>query len=98
MENMIKKTPVELPKPPITKEKHQSLLYAIGGGWYINKLSENILTPKKIKLNKKSQENKDKRKRNLQMANQNCNDWKLYIHWNKLEEVNQGNRNCLFER
>ena len=34
--------PVELPKTNNTKEKHQSLLYAIGGGWYVKKLSENL--------------------------------------------------------
>ena len=32
MKNMFQKTPVELPKPPILKEKHRSLLHDIGGG------------------------------------------------------------------
>ena len=29
------KTPAELIKTPSTNKKHQSLLHAIGGGWYI---------------------------------------------------------------
>ena len=39
MKNMFQKIPVELPKPPSPRDKHQSLLYAIGGGWYMKKLS-----------------------------------------------------------
>ena len=34
--------PVEIPKPLIPKEKHQSLLHAIRGGWYIKILSDKI--------------------------------------------------------
>ena len=36
------KIPVELPKPPSTEEKHQPLLHAIGGGWYMKKISDKI--------------------------------------------------------
>ena len=43
MEKMIMKTPVELPKPSSPKEEHQSLLNDVGGGWYMNKLSHNLL-------------------------------------------------------
>ena len=50
MKNMFHKTPFEIPKPPSPKEKHQSLLHSIGGGWYI---SENIPPPNKRKLSKK---------------------------------------------
>ena len=31
-------------------------------------------------------------KKNLQMANQNWNEWKFQIHWNKLEWVNSRSR------
>ena len=95
MKKLFHKIPVELPKPPSTKEKHQSLLHAIGGGWYMNKLNDKIPLPKKRKLIKKAQEKEDKIKRHLQTANQNCNDWKFHIHWNKLEWVNPRNRNEL---
>ena len=37
---------------------------------------------------KKAQEKEDKIKRNLQKANQDWNNWKFQIHWNKLEWVN----------
>ena len=48
MKNMFQKIPVELPEPPIPKEKHQSLLHAVGGGWYMNKLSEKLPPLKKL--------------------------------------------------
>ena len=55
MKNMFQEIPVELPKPPIPKVKHQSLLHYIGGGWYMNKLSENLQPLNKSKLSKKAQ-------------------------------------------
>ena len=73
MKQLFQKIPVELPKPPSPKEKHQSLLHAIRGGWYILKISEKVPPQKKRKLIKKSQKKEDKIKRNLQMANQNWN-------------------------
>ena len=42
MKKLFQKIPVEIPKPPSLKEKRQSLLHAIGGGWYINKFNDNI--------------------------------------------------------
>ena len=60
MKNIFQKIPVELPKPPSPKEKHQSLLYDIGGGWEMKKLSENLQPLNKKKLSKKSQENRMK--------------------------------------
>ena len=33
MKTLFQKIPVELPKPPSHKEKYQSLLHTIGGGW-----------------------------------------------------------------
>ena len=55
--NIFQKIPVELPKPPSPKEKHQSLLYDIGGGWEMKKLSENLQP-----LNKKETKQKITRK------------------------------------
>ena len=49
------KIPVELSKTYIPKEKHQSLLYAIGGGWYMNKLIQKLPTINKRTLIKTSQ-------------------------------------------
>ena len=59
---MFQKIPVELTKPPSPNLKNPSLLHAIGGGWYMNKLSEKIPTLNKIKQSKKSQEKEDERK------------------------------------
>ena len=49
------KTPVEIPKPLSYREKYQSVLHTIGGGWYINKLNENLPPLNKSKLSKKTQ-------------------------------------------
>ena len=64
MKNLFQKTPVELPKQPIPKEKLQSLLHAIGGGWYVNKLGQKLPPPKKRKLSKKYQKEEDEINRN----------------------------------
>ena len=69
MKNMFQKIPVELPKPPIPKEKHQSLLHDIRGCWYMNILSDKLPPLKKTKLSKKAQEKEEEIKRNLQEAN-----------------------------
>ena len=82
MKKLFQKTPVGLPKPPSHKEKHQLLLHAIGGGWYMKKISEKLPTLKKRKLSKKSQEKEDEIKINMPTANQNWNEW------NKIEWVN----------
>ena len=65
MINMFQKIPVEITKPLSHKDKRQSLLYSIGGGWYMNKFNEKIKYIKKQKLSKKAQENEDEIKRNL---------------------------------
>ena len=54
----------------------------------MNKLGQKIQPLKKIRLRKKAQEKEDEIKRKLHKSNQACNDWKLQIHWNKLEWVN----------
>ena len=60
MKIMFQKNPVDIHKPPIPKEKHQSLLHAIGGGCYMNKLSDTLSPPKKSKFSKKSQKRRMK--------------------------------------
>ena len=77
---MVYKIPVELPKQPSPKEKRQLLLHAIGGGWYVNKLSQKLPPLKKIKLSKKAQKEKDEIKRRLTEANQYWDGWKFQIH------------------
>ena len=52
MKLIFQKTPVELPNQPIPKEKRKSLLHAIGGGWYVDKLGQKVPTSKKRKLSK----------------------------------------------
>ena len=74
MEKLFQRTPIELPKLSSPKEKHQSLLHAIGGGCYMNKLCENLPLPKKRKPRKKPQEEEDKTERKLHKANQDRND------------------------
>ena len=85
---MFQKIPVELRKQHSPKEKCKSLLHAIGGGWYVEKLGQKLPPLKKRKLSKKSQKEEDKIKRRLTEANQEWCDWKFQIHWNKLEWVN----------
>ena len=85
MKQLFMKIPVELPKPSSPKEKHQSLLHAIGGSWYMNKLIQKLQQLKKMRLGKKAQENDDEIKIKLHKANPAWNYWKFQIHWNKLE-------------
>ena len=92
MRKLFLKIPVELPKPSSPKETHQSLLHAVGGGWYMNKSSQNIKPLRKRRLFKKLQQKEDEIKIKLQEANQAWNYWKFQIHWNKLEWMNPRNR------
>ena len=39
--------PIELPNKTSTKEKRRSLLHTIGGGWYMDKLGQNLSPLKK---------------------------------------------------
>ena len=59
----------------------------------MNKLNEKLPPLKKQKLRKKAQEKRDEIKINLKIANQNWNDWKIHVHWKKLEWVNPRSRN-----
>ena len=59
MKNLFLKVPVELPNPSIPRGKHQSLLHAVGVGWYMKKLIEKLPPLNKRKLGKKSQEVED---------------------------------------
>ena len=46
---LFQKIPVELPNQPSPKEKQESLLYAIRGGWYVEKLGQKLPPLKKSK-------------------------------------------------
>ena len=67
MKELFQKIPVELPDQPSPKEKHKSLLHAVGGGWYVEKSVQKLPPLKKRKLSKKK-ENEIKIK--LTVANQ----------------------------
>ena len=76
MNKLIQRIPVEVNKQPTPREERRSLLHAIGGGWYVNKLGQKLPPLKKRRLSKKSQKEKDEIKRKLIKANQYLNDWK----------------------
>ena len=59
----------------------------------MEKLNENLLPLKKRKLSKKAQVKEEKIKINPQMENQNWNDRKFQIYWNKLEWGNPRSHN-----
>ena len=59
IKTLFRKIPVELHKPPSPKEKHQLLLHDIGGGCYMNKLSEKLPPLNKRKQIIKAQEKED---------------------------------------
>ena len=54
----------------------------------MEKLGQKLPPPKKRKLRKKFKKEEYKIKRRLTKDNQEWNDWKFQIHWNKLEWVN----------
>ena len=70
IKKMFLKIAVELPKSSSSKEKHQSLLHAIGGGWYVNKLCQKLPPLNKRIISNNSQEEKDIIKRKLHKASQ----------------------------
>ena len=92
MKELFHKIQVELTKKPSPREKRKSLLHAIGGGCYVDKLVHNIPPPKKRELIKKWKEEEDKIKRIITEANQEWCDGKFQIHWNKLEWANPRSR------
>ena len=53
MEELFHKIPVKLPNKTIPKEKRRSLLHNIGGGWYAEKLGQELPPINKRKLSKK---------------------------------------------
>ena len=69
------------------KQKFQKFTTNIGGGWYMGKFSKGLPPSKRSKLGKKTQEKQDEIKK-LYEANKWWNDWRLQLHWNKLEWVN----------
>ena len=52
MEKLFHKIPVKLPNKTSPKEIRRSLLHAIGGGWYLEKLGQKLPPLKKSKLSK----------------------------------------------
>ena len=67
---MFHKISVELLNSSIPKGKLESLLHAIGGGWYVHKLCQKLPQIKERKLRKKGQKEEDKIKRRITEANQ----------------------------
>ena len=74
---------VEIELPPI--EKIQKLMTYIGGAWYMEKSAIGLPLLNRTKLSKKSQERKDVIQKKLHEDNMWWNDWKLQLHWNKIE-------------
>ena len=60
MEELFHKIPVKIPNKPSPKEKRKSLLLAIGGSWYVDKLGQKLSPLKKSKLRKKYRKRKIK--------------------------------------
>ena len=92
MKKLLQKILVELPKKISPREKLKSLLHAIGGGWYVNKLGKKLPPLKKRKFKNKSPKEEEKIKIKLTEANKYFNYWKFQIHWNKLEWLNPRSR------
>ena len=67
-EKIVSEIPCELPKPHSPIEKHQSLLHAIGGDFYVKKIGQKIPPLKKRRLSKKAQAKEDKIKRKLHIG------------------------------
>ena len=86
MKNLLK-LPTMKSKSLSHNKNHKKLLTDIGGGWYIKTLTKVIPLLIKMKLSEKAQEKDDEIKWKLHTANRNWNDWKLQLHWNKLEWV-----------
>ena len=59
----------------------------IGGGQYLKICTRGLPPCKRTKLSKKSQEGQDIIEKKLYESNRWSNDWKLQLHWNKLEWV-----------
>ena len=70
MEELFLKIPFEVPNQPSPKDKSKSLLHAIEGVWYVEKLGQKLPPLKKRKLSKKGQKENNKIKRRLTEANQ----------------------------
>ena len=55
MSKLFQKILVEINKQPSPKGKRKSLLHAIGGGWYVNKLGQKLPPLRIRRLRKKNQ-------------------------------------------
>ena len=87
MVKMFKTVPQNVGKPLTTRERNQKLSTDIGGGWYLEKCEKGLTLLKRKKLSKKAQERHDLIKNKLFQYNMWWNDWKLQLHWDKLEWV-----------
>ena len=59
----------------------------IGGGWYKGGSARGLPPWTRTKLSKKAQDRQDDIQKKLYEANRRGIDWKLLLHWNKLEWV-----------
>ena len=64
MKELFQKIRVELPNQPSPKEKLRSLLHAIVGGWYVEKLGQKLPPQKKGKSSKKNKKRRMKEREN----------------------------------
>ena len=87
MKEISKKIPLTMIKALNQKQKVQKLMTEIGGGWYMEKSAKGLPLLRISTLSKKPQDKEDEIKKNYE-ANKWWNDWKLKLHWNKLEWVN----------
>ena len=69
------------------KQKFQKIMIDIGGEWYMGKNTRGLPPLSTNKLSKKAQERQDIIQIKIYEANKRWNDWKLQLHWNKLEWV-----------
>ena len=60
MKGLFQKIPVGLSNQHSPKEKRKSLLHAIGGGWYVDKLGQKLPPPKNSKSSKKKKKRRIK--------------------------------------
>ena len=85
MEETFNQIPKNVERALTSSEKNQKLMTDIGGGWYLKKCARGIPPSKRRKLSKKAQERHDYIQKKLYESNRWWNDWKLQLHWNKLE-------------
>ena len=88
MSELFKTTPKSLPEKTLIIIKEISDKYQ-GSIWeMVYRQDKCQSTPIKRRQSVKSEQtNEDKTKKDIRKANDNWNDWKFQLHWNKLEWV-----------